>query len=465
MESLEVLQIQSALARELVENTLVAVRDFSADQQFLSGEQSTLNDRCAEMQLLIAERQARYADSAMVLRDHDETEPDQAVDSILSRMLTAGQIVSSAAEVGGQTKQLHFAGRVLEAANLLQLTRSDLETAAIVLDEIQQHCTWLDRQSEQNRLEMSRQQTALSTVEISANDPRTQRVSQRRFEELEVATRQLHLEFEDRARVHDPFLDQARLNELAQRTEELLAMIGADWRAHAAATRSFEGAEAELKSAKQSVVRSLADRIPDSETIKKCQSDVKKFEIQLKEVGSRLETSHDDWFEVGQLADHWLAELAVVDGQLRRELELAQRVLRELKSASEQVFEAASWSGSYGIKVVGDPGSQELYHARRSLAEGEYLAAIDYCRSANFHAKQAIDVARSQVRSKQREVAQIAAAARRRRESAVAMRRFSGGSSLGSSSAQSSWSASSGRSSAASRSSTGGGSGFRRSGW
>ena len=465
MESLEVVQIQSSLARDLVENTLVAVRDFSADQRSLAEQQSKLADRCSEVKLLIADRQTRYAESALIFRQHDEPKPNQAADSILGRMLKVGQIVANAAEVGDQAKKLHFAGRFLEAANLRQLTQTDLETAAVTLDEIQQHCTWLDKQSEENNLEMQRQQTAVTTVEISASDPRTQRVSRRLFEELETVTQQLHLKFKDRTRIQDPFLDQTRLSELAQRTEELLAMIGADWRAHAAATRSFEGAAAELKTAKQSVARSLADRIPDSQTIKKCQSDIEKFEFQLREVGSRLGTSHDDWYKVGQLADHLLSELAVVDGQLRRELELAQKVVQELKLAAEQVFEAASWSGSYGIKVVGDPGSQELCHARQSLAEGEYLAAMDYCRSANFHAKHAIDVARNQVRNKQREIAQIVAAARRRRESAVVVGGFSGASSFGSSSTRSSWSGSSGSSTGSSRSSSGGGSGFSRSGW
>ena len=126
-----------------------------------------------------------------------------------------------------------------------------------------------------------------------------------------------------------------------------------------------------------------------------------------------------------------------------------------------QVFDAASWRGSYGIKITGNPGSEELYHARRNLAEGEYLAAIDYCRSAEFHAKRAIDVARSQVRQKKQDIARIAAAARRRRQSSMSFGGSSGGSSFGSRSNRSSWSSSSRSSS--SRSS--GGSGFSRSGW
>ena len=56
---------------------------------------------------------------------------------------------------------------------------------------------------------------------------------------------------------------------------------------------------------------------------------------------------------------------------------------------------------------------------RRSLSEGEYLASIDYSRSAEFHAKRAIDIARSQVRQKKQEIARIAAAARRRRQSSI----------------------------------------------
>ena len=342
MESLEVLEIEASTARSLLENSVVAVNDFSSVHQRSMGRQSELADRSPQVRSLIVERQAGYADSALVFRERDEFEIDDVPagtsETVVSLMSKADQIVANAVEDNKQSEELHYSGRVLQAANLLHLTQADLAAAAMMFDEILEHCTWLDNQTQENNLELNRRLRAVATVKSSADDSRTQRPSGQLFEELGAATQTLQQDFEVSSRLRDPFLDQQRLQELAMQTEDLMAMIGADWRAHAAATRAVEAAVDELKAAKQSVSRSLADQIPDSQTIKRCQGKVANLETELTEVGRRLQTSHDDWREVGQQADALLAELGVVDGQLRRELELAQDAVRELQSASGAGF-------------------------------------------------------------------------------------------------------------------------------
>ena len=470
MESLEVLEIEKATASQLVASSIDAVNEFSDEHQSLISREAELVNVVPKIQSLIDERRSKYADSALIFHPLDGSDDGDyrgdAAGTIVSRMAKSVEFVEHAGVAAAQAHEMQSAGRVLQSANLLQLTQEELDLAAQMFEQIKEHCIWLDNQTRENSLEMDRRLRTVNTVKTSVDDPRTQSESRQLFEDLQAATGQLHSHLEDPAINRDPFLDQKQLKNLALQTESLMALIGADWRAHAAATRAVDGATRELATARQSVVRSLADQIPDSQTIKQCQAQVSKLENELDTVAARLKTPHDVWRVVGEQADRILADLGVVDGQLRRELALAKDAVGELQSASSQVFEAASWKGSYGIKVVDNPGSEQLDHARRSLSEGEYLASIDYSRAAEFHAKRAIDIARSQVRQKKQEIARIAAAARRRRESSATWAGLSSGSSFGSSSRSSSWSSSSrssSRSSSSRRSS--GGSGFSRSGW
>ena len=249
-------------------------------------------------------------------------------------------------------------------------------------------------------------------------------------------------------------------------------LINADQNAYAETSRAVAAADAELATAQQSVFASANDRIPDSSLIRQCQSRIADLESKLKVIAGRLSAPHSDWRSVALDANRITSELAVVDGQLRRELDLARSAAENLETASRQVFDAASWNGPYGIALVMKPGTEELERSRESLSLGEYQASIKFSEAARYSANQAMQVAQRMVSDRRREIANAAA---ERRNSGPMFSFNLGSSGRSSGSSGSSWSArsssssrssSSGGSSSSSRSSHGSsGSGFSRSGW
>ena len=357
----------------------------------------------------------------------------------------------------------------MQAANQLQLVDGDLTLAKSMLEKINEHCNWLDNQTLENQTEWPRRVEALKAVRLQVNEFRSQQATLHMLEEFENESQQFQLGFENPKQSPDPFQDKNQLAILALQVEKLSAMVAADRSTYEVTTRSVDGAMAELAAAKKSVQHSLNDQIPDSAAIKQCQQKVAQLESQLKELSKRLKTAHENWDNVRQQADRITSELGVIDGQLRQELQLAQNALQEMEVASNKVFAAANWRGSYGIRMIANPGSEELYHSRKFLAEGEYQSSIEYSRSACFNAQRALEVAERQVSDARRAIARAAAAERRQRESSFSFGSSSSGISFGGGSSSSSWSSGSsssfGGTSSSSSSSSGSGSGFSRSGW
>jgi hypothetical protein len=472
LESLEVIEIESNNARNLLTDSLKSVSNFDENHRQRLKFHSELTDKIPALQSLVDDTQTRYAASAMAMQRINEiNDRGQFVDydltpagkkTIADDFARATQLVRAAAETCQTSHQLHFSGSVLEAANLIQLAHDDLHLAASIFHEIEQHCAQLDTLTKTNLSEFDERLAAINTIQPATLDPRTQRISLDRFAELQAATLKLQSELLDQATGRDPFSDHRRINDLTFAADVLNSQIIADRHAHAESSRAVDAAQVELQTANQSVFRSVSDRIPDSATIKQCQTQVSDLETELKVLQQRLSTPHDDWKVVSTETNRLMADLAGIDGLLRRELELARKAANELESAAAKAYEAASWSGPYGILIAMEPGGDDLRRARRALSEGEYNSTIHFSSAASHQASQALARAQAQVAKKKREIAHAAAAARRQRSRSTSMM-SSGGSSFGGSSRSSSWSSSS-HSSSSSRSSSSN-SGFSRSGW
>ncbi len=449
IESLEVLAIESSAARHLVDSTVLAVDEFDTHFDQRQSRHAILAERLPEIQNLIDRTQPKYAASALNLREVDASK------TVIGLKVEADQILLAVADTCRQAKSLHTEGRILQSANLLQLVDEEMNLVEQLVRDISDHCGLLDRQSEQNMTDIASRLDAISEIEDDVRDGRTQTDTLRKFEVLRTAIHDLAKDMRTVSSGRDPFQDQQSLSEVMNGFETLKAMLDADRNEFAEASLAVQGVAEVLAAAQQSVTRSLNDQIADSSIIKRCQNEVYDLEARYGSINERLQRPHEDWRDVDREAGQVTSQLVLVDGELRRELELAQDAVRELQAASSAVFEAASWRGSYGVRVVGKPGSEELAQARRFLAEGEYSDAMRSSRSAAFRARSGLDFAKREVVSRQQQAAQAEAAARRRRQ----RRTISVGTGVlgaGKSTSRRSSSRTSKRAS---------GSGFRRSGW
>ncbi len=471
MESLDELEIEAATARDLLSASMAAMNDYPTEFADRETQLRRIRERLPLTRKRMEDAQASYAPSALNFREFGESlGGGKSSESILDHQRKADEMVGLAPGVLNEIRDLHFAGHLLEAANLLQLLQQDFERTERLLSQVNEHCAALDSQSRENHSELEKRLATLQTLTASAGDPRTQQPTIGLLDQLSREVTEFELDFESNGHRRDPFGDDAKLAQLTTASVELEQMLEADRRAHAEARHSLVAAQAALTAVKKSVIQSETDRIPDSTTIKQCQASVHQTERELSQIAERLEAAHGDWHDANQAANRCTGQLGVINGQLRRELQLAQSAAEQLNVASQQVFEAASWKGSYGIRIIADPGSQELDVARQYLAEGNYNASIESSRLAIFNANRAVEVARRQVANHRAKLAREAAARRRRQQSSfISIGSSSGGGSSFGRSSRSSFGGSSSRS----RSSFGGGSsrssssgsGFSRSGW
>ena len=252
---------------------------------------------------------------------------------------------------------------------------------------------------------------------MKSRDDRTQRPTIQEYSDLTDAVKGFGGEFVNANQRRDPFGDTIWLSQIESRLEQLAAALNCDRSAFQEAERAVEGAEAELRTANQLVASSINDRIPDSRTISQCQEEVTTLEIELTAIGKRLNLAHGDWGKANHDANQLNSKLGIINGRMRQELGLAQQAVQILSEASQAVYDAANWRGSFRIAIVGNPGSGELDQARRMLNAGTYAESIEFGNSAQFAASNAIERAMQQVEQHRRKLAREADAARRRRES------------------------------------------------
>ena len=472
MESFEEFDIEMNHAGQLIENSLVALRDFDSTFSKRNSDFVALDKRIPEAKKSIDLIRSRYADSALVVRDDefvagswDDLEPEENDPTVDDIVKGCRELAKHSKASIAQLNTDHHSGRVLQAANSLDLVGGDLEVLDEMLIEIDEHCQRVEALATENVGTLKSTTERLSSLESEVDDGRTQNPTVQQHKDLAGRLAKFGEAFANAKVERDPFGDAISIGEFDGHLDDLATALKADRRAHDEATRAVVGAEAELSAANKLVSVSLNDGVPDSRMIGKCQEDVAELDLELSEIKKSLKQLHGNWKSVNGEATQTTSRLGVVGGRLRRELELAQQAVNMLAQASNSVYEAANWRGRYSIVVVGRPGSDELEQARRLLARGSYERSIEFSKAAVHNARQGIEKAQRQVARHRRKLARRAAEKRRRRQSSLSLsfgnssRSSSRSSSFGSSSRSSS------RSSSSSSSSSSRSSGFSRSGW
>ena len=478
MESIEEVSIELGQGHQLVDSSLFVMEQFVDQHSRQTKTHQDLSSTLADRESLIDSTQARYADTALKIRDESFIQQnndlfDDQVPTVVSLLENSHSLLKNLDPSLGQSQQAFEQGAVLAAANQLSLIENEQQDVDQMLSQIDLHCKQVGEVASNNKTLLDKRVARMDSLADDLSDNRTQQATIVSGSALQSSVSQFFEEFNSSQQKRDPFADSTTIEQLEEQLDVLVGELQADRNAFETASNAVSGGEFELVVAQRLVARSLNDSIPDSVEIKKCQNEVTTLEVQLGRLQKSLQEAHGNWVTVNSEAIELNMKLAVVSGRLRRELERARRAVDLVATASADVFAASNWRGKYGIVVVGNPGANELSSARSLLANGNYHRSIELSRAASMLSKNGIDAAKRQVSRKRRRLAREAEEARRRRRrrrqssfssSSSSFGSRSSSSSFGSRSSSSSFGSRSSSSSSSSRSS-GGGSGFGTSGW
>ena len=467
--AIRVLGEQVTKGHQFISNTLNSLAAFESDLRSCANGFASVQKELPTYETLVSENESAFAPSALVLQAGDPATPD-ATATIGLHLREARALLEGVERMIGEATASHRQGKVLEAAAMLVVANSSIDEAEALFEEIAKHCALLESRIRQNLAELTRMVQRTEDLAERIRDERTQRPTISRFERVVRDIQATQRDVEDTTSNRDPFRDAAIMNQLVQESEAIDSLVDADRNAHAEASRAVNGAKAQHRTAEELARESRSDQIPDSSAVQTYQREVHALGDALAATERRLRVAHEDWQSVDADAARINADLGIVAGQLRDELKMAQQSVEALKLASQEVFDATRWTGGFGVRVTGSPGSHELERARHALKIADYAQMLQMSRAAIMSARQAVQMAQREVARHEREAARIAEAARRRRRASAAQRAAHSGSILGgrrsvvgNSRPNSGGSNSSGAWTGRSRSPTN--SGFGRSGW
>lgn len=483
-EALGTISVEADRARKLVSESLEVLENFERNLKQIQEQANQIEQRVGESERLVAQARSSYAPSALEFRRADDTDElveeakpaEAAARNVEACQASCRELLQDARGALQRASEYFRSGKLLEAANLVHLAEEELSVTQTRLGGIAKHFQALAEAEQQNSQSAASLRTRLDELRRGMSDQRVIVTTIRKVEELNAKSAALISELgAARSGKRDPLQDANRLSAAEHAVEELVANLAADIEAHAEASRAVAGAKVELDVALRLVEHARNDQIPDSLTVTRCRQHIEQLALQVAETARELSVAHADWGVIHEAASQQTAELGVVAGELRNELQLASRSAEGFKTASQEVYRAASWSGSYGVRVINNPGAEELELARRALATGDYQQAADLSDAAANMAREAIAMAERMVQRKRREIRQREE--QRRRSDDDFWGGFGGGVFTGGggwSSGGGSWSSSGGGGWSSGGSSSGGswggsssgsGSGFGRSGW
>lgn len=413
MQAQEKLDAEVAAGQALVDTSLRLLGEFDGLLLKCKQHHDEVGDKIPRHDELLHGIREKFAKSSLTLQSGDPSfeDPAATVDSNLAECRDALQDAQSLINQSGEAFKK---GQLIEAEHMLAMAEGNITEADQRLTEINQHCSKLNAVSRENEGKLSAMQREIEGFTPLVDDKRTMRPTMQEYHrvlnEIRVAEREVQ-----QTLPRDPFHDGAAIDGFSETVANLKARIEADHDAHAEAKRAVEGARSERSSAEQLVNRAKTDGIPDSPATTTNIQAIRSHDNALSQVERELNTAHNDWKKVDQTAARIHSELGIEAGRLRGELQRAQRLAAIFQSASDTVFEATRWTGGFGTRIFGSPGSSELERARQALNRGDYSAMAELARAAQIAAQHAIQRAQREVYRRQREAARRAEAARRRR--------------------------------------------------
>ena len=475
--AVDVMLAEVTQADQIISASAKAAQSFAQDKAAASANLNRLTSRLPQVKTAVDHARRHYLSSALQVRSNLGGKQVDTPETVEHLLQAAAEPLDSVDNLLQLADAENRQGKVLQAAGTLHDAASQVALAHDQLDRIETHLAAIESKTRENQAAITRVAEALRTLAANQRDPL---VTQDTLVSINAAQRDvenLGRELATATAAPNPFEIGSKIDALQHSIVALQARCAADRQANAEASRAVAGARRQFQSAQQLVRQSQTDGIPDSLQTKLANDRIAALSQTLTLIESQLNTPHGDWTAVDGDASRLQADLSAAAETLGGELKIAGQALSIFQQASQSVFQAEQWSGSYGIRVTGSPGVRELEQARASLQQGNYNQVLEVARFAASAALSAIQQAERDVQ--RRQLAEEREAEAERRRSEAAQRRNSpsfgpviisggsstGGGSFGGSSPSSGGSSfgSSGSSSSASGSSSG--SGFSRSGW
>ncbi len=452
--AIEVMLAEVAQADYILQASAAAVGAFNQRQHDAAAELKRLSSRMPDVQSKVDDLRQRYVRSTLQLRNRLATAtsttgtnsattsaamqppplPVQQVAAADANAAAASSEQPGAPETVDQLLQIasaplgrvdgllklaeseHRQGKVLQAAEILHDSASQLSVAHENLDRTELHVSKVDAQVRENETALTRVIDDLTNLAANERDPLVTRDTLQTIAAAARTATQLKLDLATTTAAPNPFEIDSSLDSLRQKIASLESRCVADRQANAEAARAVAGARRQYEAALQLVRQSQTDGIPDSQQTKAANDRIAALYKSLVQVENDLREVHGDWKVVDKDASQLQANLSAAAETLSGELKSATQALDLFQQASQTVFQAEQWSGSYGIRVSGSPGVRELERARAGLQSGNYSQVLEVARLAAAAAMAAIQQAEREV--ERRRMAEEAEAERRRREAA-----------------------------------------------
>ncbi len=449
--------------QDILQATRASFAEHAEALRALREESARITDLLPAQRDRLEAMRARFSRDALRLGAGDPTHPN-ANGTVADNVDEAGNHLARARELAEAADAALRAARLLEAARLRENIAAEHKLAAARLEEIREKEVRLLATERANSEKLAEAESRLRIGERLAATPATM-----------APTRALLASARDRlntlrpqvgAAVRDPFATAEALETILRELDVVQDRARCDSDVFEEAERSVRAAAVQLTEAQEAAARAATDNVSDSAAIRSVTTGLPGLSSALVALQTRLAAAHQDWHAVDAEADRIAAEAARATATLRGELARAEAAVREITAAAVAVRKAGSWTGGFGVLILGSPGSDTLDGARAWLQRGDYERARSHAETARRAAEAAI--AQAVAEAERRRLAELARIERERRQRAVvaaemarATRRSTGG--FGGLGGGSSWGSSG--SGFGSSSFGGGGSGFRTSGW
>lgn len=412
-QAAETLCDEVTMGHEIVSKTLEVLRTFQEEHRQRRNQRQEARANEPRIDQAVSDMVSRFANSALRLQAGNPTCPDEFA-TVQTRQSEVQTLLADADHFVDNCADVYQDGRLLEAATMLQAAEGQLEHANTLMDEILEHVDRLAAQQVQNRKRLQELRQHIDSLGARADDHHATRATIAAFQDLEAESQSIARNIEEALDQVDPFMNASHLERLRGDIEHVDKLLVADQNSFEEASRAVQGAANELATALRLVDQADRDSIPDSSMTTRLVQDIRDAQRTVDLVERRLKVPHEDWEAVDNEATRLTSELGRQAASLRGELDLGQRAIAALESASHDVFSATRWTGGFGVSVLGSPGSGELDRARRALHSGNYQAILELSRAAALAAQYAVERAQREAQRRQREARRREEEARRR---------------------------------------------------
>lgn len=396
----------------------------------LGRETARLEDQLPGRRQILEGILASYAPATWTLGAGDPAHPN-ANGTIEDNLAEAQASLSSARTQLETAEKIFAAARILEASNFWTRVKADQEFAAARLEEIEEKQARLERTEASNAATLTqlehRAASARPVAAAASTTPPTIALYEDAFTALAQARSRRG------ARPADPFALAASLETIRQRLEQFDDQARCDRDIFEEASRSVKAAQAQLAQAQTRWAQIQGSGLPPSRAIENAWRELQALPEAVRSLEAQLNQPHQDWARVDAEADRLAAQAASLTATLAGEQERGQQAAAALSAAASAVRSAGSWTGGFGVTILGSPGSPVLEGARRALERGAYDEARAQAETARRMAEAAVAQAAAEVmrRRAAEQAARERERARRRAEEAARQARRAATSGMG----------------------------------